>query len=210
MLKFPRKGLFLALLLSGSCVQASPTDDIEDRYWHGPVYELIGDDQACSLSDDGMAVDLWGNSGDYSDEQTEVILNGKGLRRYASYKGQSPTSYYFFKSKAVCEQQVRVGLRTGVLLGHNDSTPQPTQQSNQPAKKTWYIANLNHRKCISNGSPADKIREYQSNGVKARIDDLPGGAVGVGDDDTVFTYYPTLQMCQDALPSSQQVDAKYE
>ncbi|MGH8425280.1 MAG: hypothetical protein ACRER3_23480, partial [Pseudomonas fluorescens] len=185
-------GIGLVMHAFPALASGSDSLSLSDSYRHGPVYELIFDNQPCELNPDGMTIDLWGNSGNYSPEVEFAVYGGAGLARSASKPGGSKTIYYFFKSKEVCERLVSAGLRTGV---RNKTEPSiEIRSETAPSKLSWFVADRNFRSCIKGKSPADKIRELQEDGTRAEVKDLKGGAVEVGytsiDTTIYWTYYP--------------------
>lgn len=86
--------------------------------------------------------------------------------------------------------------------------------SNSP-KKQWFSHDINHASCVDSHSPADHIRDLQSEGKQPLVNDLPTGAVEievalVNGRSQVWTYYPDAEICQASLPKSQTIDKRYE
>lgn len=85
----------------------------------------------------------------------------------------------------------------------------------EPAKRQWYGADINKSGCIAAQSPADKIRDIQSFGERASTNDLRSGAVEVsrelrGGRSEVWTFYPSMEACEAALPRNQRINPRYE
>lgn len=85
----------------------------------------------------------------------------------------------------------------------------------EPTKRQWYGADINKSSCIAAQSPADKIRDIQSFGERASTNDLRGGAVEVarelrGGRSEVWTFYPSMEACEAALPRNQRINPRYE
>ncbi|MFM0385881.1 hypothetical protein [Paraburkholderia dipogonis] len=82
-----------------------------------------------------------------------------------------------------------------------------------PAIHKWFIADLNHAHCLDGGSPADKIRETQSDGIQAKTTDF-GDKVEVivaeGLQERVLSYYRSEAACDASLPGNQPIPSKYE
>jgi hypothetical protein len=91
-----------------------------------------------------------------------------------------------------------------------DTAPAPA-----PTKNQWYGRDINKTSCIESGSPASKIRDIQSYGQYATTKDLAGGMVeiewNIGDGRSeVWTFFPTLSLCEASLPLNQGVPSRYE
>lgn len=90
--------------------------------------------------------------------------------------------------------------------------------SDDPAhspKRQWYAHDINHVNCVESLSPADRIRDLQSQGRTPQVRDLKSGAVEVVNDignsqSMVWTFFPTIEACDMSLPKNRMIDRKYE
>lgn len=89
------------------------------------------------------------------------------------------------------------------------------QQSQPIVGNGWYTFDVNHATCFaSQMSPADRIRQIQSEGFRARVNDIEAGAVEVGQDTekgfAYWTYFKSMDSCIASLPRSKPIPSKYE
>ena len=98
---------------------------------------------------------------------------------------------------------------------NSDTVEVITSVATNTDKKNWYGHDINRANCFqSEMSPADRIRDLQSWGEFAKVNEAPNGSVEVGHETSqgfkYWTYYKSLQSCIDALPRSKQIPSKYE
>jgi len=98
---------------------------------------------------------------------------------------------------------------------NSDTAEVITSVTTNTDKKNWYVRDINRANCFqSEMSPADRIRDLQSWGEFAKVNEAPNGSVEVGHETSqgfkYWTYYKSLQSCIDSLPRSKQIPSKYE